>query len=341
MKVKSLRLAMLLSLVLVMAAVPLSVRADTGSNWTGQYFNNNSLAGNPVLTRTDAAINFNWGAGSPDASVPADNFSVRWTNNITLPAGTYNFRAGAEDGIRVFIDGARLLDKVFVSGSFQTYNFTATLGAGSHSFEVDFVAYTGASGVLFDWTQGSSVGPTSVPGASSSTGGTTTNTYSIKAVVIGSIVNVRGGPATTFNPVAEIHKDEVYKVVASDGTGSWFELVLADGNLGWVFRRLIFLYGGDPGLLPITKSAVTPPALAVDVEGIANVAIIVRDGPSKLNSKKIGALNQGDSFKILALSRTRAWVQINANGLIGWVFLPNITVVSGELGRVPVSPLPK
>ena len=31
----------------------------------GDYFNNNSLSGSPVLSRTDATVNFDWSTGSP------------------------------------------------------------------------------------------------------------------------------------------------------------------------------------------------------------------------------------------------------------------------------------
>src|SRR5690606_2207379 len=57
------------------------------NNWRGEYYNNNSLSGSPTLVRDDASVNFNWGAGSPAAgTIVADNFSVRWTRNLNLPA---------------------------------------------------------------------------------------------------------------------------------------------------------------------------------------------------------------------------------------------------------------
>ena len=45
--------------------------------------------GAPVLTRTDDAIDFDWGEGSPGPAVPADRFSARWTRTKTYEAGTY------------------------------------------------------------------------------------------------------------------------------------------------------------------------------------------------------------------------------------------------------------
>ena len=78
-------LAVLVTLILMMSLSfsPTYAQEQFGSNWSAQYYNNTSFSGTP-FTRTDAAINFSFGAGSPDASIPADNFAARWT-------GTQNF----------------------------------------------------------------------------------------------------------------------------------------------------------------------------------------------------------------------------------------------------------
>src|SRR5437762_1452092 len=89
----------------VAAALPTSrASAESGSNWSGQYWTNADLSGNPAVTRTDQAINFNWQTGSPDAAIPVDNFSARWTLSTTFTGGLYHFRLGSDDGSRFFID---------------------------------------------------------------------------------------------------------------------------------------------------------------------------------------------------------------------------------------------
>ncbi len=80
-------------------------------NWRGEYFNNLTLAGSPVLVRDDANINFNWGAGIPANGLPADNFSVRWTRTLNFPAGTYRFTTTADDGVRLWVNGHLLIDQ--------------------------------------------------------------------------------------------------------------------------------------------------------------------------------------------------------------------------------------
>jgi beta-glucosidase len=53
----------------------------------GEYFNNDSLTGQPSFTRTDKQIDFDWNSTSPDpARLDAKAFSVRWTGTIQAPA---------------------------------------------------------------------------------------------------------------------------------------------------------------------------------------------------------------------------------------------------------------
>ena len=60
-----------------------------GTGLKGEYFDNANFTG-LKLTRIDAAINFDWSTGSPDASIGVDTFSVRWTGQIRRrrPAAT-------------------------------------------------------------------------------------------------------------------------------------------------------------------------------------------------------------------------------------------------------------
>jgi len=72
------------------------------------YFRNYyALVSNDV----DATVDFDWGANAPIASVGADQFAVRWTGVIEVPeAGTYGFQVEADDGVRLWVDGDRVLD---------------------------------------------------------------------------------------------------------------------------------------------------------------------------------------------------------------------------------------
>lgn len=81
------------------------------SVWRGDYFDNQTLSGAPVLARNDAFIDYNWSNGSPAPTIPADHFSVRWTHTLTLPAGNYRFTTRTDDGVRLWVNDHLLIDQ--------------------------------------------------------------------------------------------------------------------------------------------------------------------------------------------------------------------------------------
>ncbi|MBN2315812.1 MAG: hypothetical protein JXM79_17920, partial [Sedimentisphaerales bacterium] len=65
----------------------------------------------PVLERLDPTVNFNWGTGSPDPSMAADAFAVRWTGEVIIPnSGSYTFHTQTDDGVRLWVNDEPLID---------------------------------------------------------------------------------------------------------------------------------------------------------------------------------------------------------------------------------------
>ncbi|MGC4035573.1 MAG: glycoside hydrolase family 3 C-terminal domain-containing protein [Chitinophagaceae bacterium] len=78
----------------------------------GEYFNNITLNGKAVLTRTDNKIDFHWTLFSPSPdNLPADFYSIRWTGKLTSPV-TGNYKIGLEgnDGYRLYIGSKLVID---------------------------------------------------------------------------------------------------------------------------------------------------------------------------------------------------------------------------------------
>ncbi|MCB0131242.1 MAG: alpha/beta fold hydrolase, partial [Caldilineaceae bacterium] len=105
--------------------------------WRGQYFNNANLQGDPTLVRDDAAINFDWGEGSPSPEISADNFSVRWTTSRELPAGTYRFSVWVDDGARLFVDDVLVIDQ-WLEGPARNYVTDVNLVRGLHNIRLEY-----------------------------------------------------------------------------------------------------------------------------------------------------------------------------------------------------------
>ncbi len=117
-----------------------------------EYFNNQELAGEPVLVRVDEEVSFDWGGGSPDESVRADHFSVRWTGTLTPPVtGEYELSITTDDGFRFFLDGRPVAE--FWSDRAPGTNFvTLQLEAGrAHAVRLEYYENGGGAVAALGW----------------------------------------------------------------------------------------------------------------------------------------------------------------------------------------------
>jgi beta-glucosidase len=78
----------------------------------GDYFNNLSFAGDPVFTRCDPQVRFQWTLFSPDPEkLTYDFYSVRWTGKLKAPeTGKFNIGIDGNDGYRVYLNGKMVLE---------------------------------------------------------------------------------------------------------------------------------------------------------------------------------------------------------------------------------------
>ena len=98
--------------------------AGSGNGLTGRYYNNVTLSGSPVLTRSEA-VDFSWGTASPGANVLVDHFSVRWSGVLEAPvSGTYSLQTVGDDGIRLYVNNALMINR-WVNRSATTDTTTA------------------------------------------------------------------------------------------------------------------------------------------------------------------------------------------------------------------------
>lgn len=135
----------------------------TYSNWKGEYFNNQSLSGGPVVTRNDTDIRFNWISGSPDPAIPADHFSVRWTRTFYLDAGTWRFTTTTDDGVRLWVDGALVIDR-WIDQGVTSYAVDVPLAAGNHAVQMEYFENGGNAFAQLTYAiAGSAPPPTTVP----------------------------------------------------------------------------------------------------------------------------------------------------------------------------------
>ena len=112
-----------------------------------------TFTGEPVMTRTDPQLSFAWELGSPAPAVPVDRFAARWTGFFTPPtAGSWTFGVVQDDGARVAVGGATVLDRWSNQAGGVNWGTAATVN-GPSAIRVDYFEESG--GATFQlWAKG-------------------------------------------------------------------------------------------------------------------------------------------------------------------------------------------
>ena len=129
---------------------PVPAPLDTWAAWYGEYFASATPTGTPAVTRWDPAIGFEWGTGAPIAGLGADHFSVRWTHRAAFYDDNYAFCAMADDGVRIYLDGALVLDQWHANNS-VAYCSEANVHAGTHEVRVEYYEDGGNAQIYVWW----------------------------------------------------------------------------------------------------------------------------------------------------------------------------------------------
>jgi hypothetical protein len=126
-------------------------RPDSYPDWKGEYFNNPSLSGVPVLVRNDVGIHFDWGPDAPGPGVPADDFSARWTRTLHVDEdGVYQFRILVDDGARLWVNDELVIDG-WRTGVPKGYSAEVWLEEGDHRLRLEYFEFRYDAQIHLDW----------------------------------------------------------------------------------------------------------------------------------------------------------------------------------------------
>jgi hypothetical protein len=119
------------------------------------------------MVRADRAIDFDWGTGSPDARVPADNWRAQWRTRLWVPeSGNYTFYTVSDDGVQLGVcpstrglpcaDDAGseplIIDNWTVHGATEDTSAPIFLARGSHALSLFYFEATGFSSIKLMWS---------------------------------------------------------------------------------------------------------------------------------------------------------------------------------------------
>lgn len=122
------------------------------STWDGQYYANRDLSGASLYSTEDSEINYNWGSGSPDSTIPSNDFSARFTRNIVVPeTAMYTFTISADNATRFYVNDV-LVDDHWLDEPPSVRQVTVELTAGcANQLKLEYFEATGVASVQLDW----------------------------------------------------------------------------------------------------------------------------------------------------------------------------------------------
>jgi len=120
-------------------------------NLNAEYFNGRNFDDLKYSESVDEVDN-NWGGGSPNSSlIGNDNFSIRYSGNFVISeAGDYTFYTNSDDGVRLSIDGANVINN-WTNHAPTTNNGTVNLTIGEHAIVLEYYENGGGAVIELEW----------------------------------------------------------------------------------------------------------------------------------------------------------------------------------------------
>ncbi|APW39155.1 hypothetical protein RD110_19660 [Rhodoferax koreense] len=136
-----------------------------GTGLLAQYFDNPNLLGTPVMQSVNVPF-VSWGAAAPVLGVPADNFSIRWSGMVEAPVtGNVQFRAYADDGMRLWIDNKLLVDAWNTPNSDSATISVPMVAGRRYAVTLEYNERRGNAAMRLEWKPPGSSLWTAVPAA--------------------------------------------------------------------------------------------------------------------------------------------------------------------------------
>ena len=134
----------------------------TITGWLAEFYASTTFTGARVSCQDLATLDSNWATGTPAPGVPEDNFSARFTKTETFTSGNYRFTLGADNDIKLYVDG--VLKTTYATGPYSETTVDVPLTAGSHTIKIEFVEYGGDARVKATWAAVAATCPGSFAG---------------------------------------------------------------------------------------------------------------------------------------------------------------------------------
>ena len=247
-----------------------------------------------------------------------------------LDGGRYRITARVDDGIRVFVDGERVLDR-WDGPVGETFTVERVLDEGEHTFVVEYREARGQAYIEFELARLSETQATPGPVATQPGTGspiTTNATGTVDAYRL----NVRAAPTTNADIVVKVEDGETYPIVGRNADDSWWQISV-DGAVGWVFGD--FIVPVNTSNVPVTsQSTSSQQVTTTNLDLTATATVRLRSRPSRRGAV-LGLLPFGAQADIVGRNTSGTWVQVSYNGNVGWVSADFVNLPV-EIGALPL-----
>lgn len=363
MRVTLLTVAALLALLAV--AVPAQAQATNTVTWLAQYYNNVFLYGVTPAYQTQVynGLTLDFGAGSPDASIQADNFSARFTTDAFFTAGTYRFSIRADDEFAFRVNDNIVLTTLDAGQPNTILTIDLAL-SGSVHLQLDYRERTGGALVSLNWVDINATAvsvPTGTwlaeyfpnqylaqPAAAIFNESSPTHNWGFAAPLQNmpaeywsarwrTSQNFQAGTyrfTVKVDDGVRVYVDNVViidRFTQSPGSEYNADYTLAAGNHIITVEYLELFNNAyiDFKIEQIGVSTGTPATPGTPTATVTAAILNVRNIPSTNNSFIITKIHRGEVYPITGSTSDRSWFKLNVNGTEGWVsagylFLSNV-----------------
>ncbi|MCW0218643.1 MAG: putative Ig domain-containing protein, partial [Prosthecobacter sp.] len=303
-----------------------TLTADPVIGLKGEYYsgmNFNTL----LLTRNDAAVNFDWGYGAPADGLPTDVFSVRWTGKVVpQTTGGYTFQITSDDGFRLWVNNVLVIDQWKDQGP-TNYAALVNLTAGTEvPIKAEFYENGGGAVARLYWN-----GP-----------GFTSQPLTQWQSYTWSVANGSLPAGLTLNPSTGVisgtptsNVSQTFTVRASDPTGcsgtqiytlaptcptmSITTATVADAFLGTAYSQSLAMTGGTAPITWSLASGSLPAGLSLSSAGVISGTPSATSSASfTVRATDASGCQVTRSYSMSARSLgigNQVWVDMNNDGL--------------------------
>ena len=107
----------------------------------------------PLFTRTDSQVDFNWWDKAPRADMKDDDFGVRWTGFLRAPVtGTYQLGAFGRNAFEIYLDGKLVTSRNFLHEAIYGYAAVELEAGKLYPIRLDYHKYLGDARIRLLWS---------------------------------------------------------------------------------------------------------------------------------------------------------------------------------------------